>query len=304
MATSSYALRPLHRSFGAEVQGLPLRELLAHPEAIHRIKEDLLRHRMLVFKNQDVLSGTEHVLLSELLGELECSFEKHPRSPDPRIFRVSNDRAEGFTRIGRSGWHIDGTSLLKPFAYQTMHFHAVVQGGDTLFLPLKEFLDAQETSLRKRWEQLWMVTGYGPVHPLVCRHPERDEDTMCFHCGRNYCTGWILGDPDSLEAQLLPAKSVREELTRAIWNRTELIHRQEWELGDFAIIDNRALAHFADSGTQVHPSKGLRILHRTTVAGEKQCESRAFGRSSFSCKASRVSSAVPGPRALGGGAPA
>merc|ERR1719233_2489209 len=42
----------------------------------------------------------------------------------------------------------------------------------------------------------------------------------------------------------------------------------EWELGDFAVIDNLAMAHFASEGTQGNRDKvGLRILHRTTVAG-------------------------------------
>ena len=42
----------------------------------------------------------------------------------------------------------------------------------------------------------------------------------------------------------------------------------DWEEGDFAIIDNLAVGHYASPDTQASVSKaGLRILHRTTVAG-------------------------------------
>ena len=53
---------------------------------------------------------------------------QHPRSPDPDIFRVSNDHVEGCTQVGRSGWHIDGTFMRCPFKVQTMHFWSVSKG--------------------------------------------------------------------------------------------------------------------------------------------------------------------------------
>ena len=42
-----------------------------------------------------------------------------------------------------------------------------------------------------------------------------------------------------------------------------------WEEGDFAIMDNLAIIHIASPATQL-PAKevGLRIMHRTTVAGD------------------------------------
>ena len=43
----------------------------------------------------------------------------------------------------------------------------------------------------------------------------------------------------------------------------------EWEEGDFALVDNLALAHYAVPGTQASSAEnGLRILHRTTVKGD------------------------------------
>jgi alpha-ketoglutarate-dependent taurine dioxygenase len=41
----------------------------------------------------------------------------------------------------------------------------------------------------------------------------------------------------------------------------------EWRSGDVALVDNLALAHYAEPDTQLSRDSGagLRILHRTTV---------------------------------------
>merc|ERR1719436_433266 len=103
----------------------------------------MARHRLLVFRGQSALSGAEHIALSEQLGSLDHGLHRpHPRAEDPRLLRVSNDEEEGFVMVGTSGWHVDGVMLRAPFATQTMHFLHSIEGGDTLFLGLGEFLRA------------------------------------------------------------------------------------------------------------------------------------------------------------------
>ena len=64
--------------------------------------------------------------------------------------------------------------------------------------------------------------------------------------------------------------TVLAELTAALQNNS---YAHNWQLGDFAIIDNLAVGHYAHPDTQATPSSsGLRILHRTTVAGENTPE--------------------------------
>jgi len=43
------------------------------------------------------VSGQRQVEISQWFGELESTFYKHPESPHPDIFRVSNDAAKGCT---------------------------------------------------------------------------------------------------------------------------------------------------------------------------------------------------------------
>lgn len=64
---------------------------------IEQMKKDVAVHRLLVFKDQGIISGQRHVEISRWFGELESTFFKHHKSPHPDVFRVSNDRYEGCT---------------------------------------------------------------------------------------------------------------------------------------------------------------------------------------------------------------
>jgi hypothetical protein len=61
-----------------------------------------------VFKDQGILSGQRHVEISSWFGELESTFYKHPKSPHPDVFRVSNDPNEGCTGIVMSCVYVNG----------------------------------------------------------------------------------------------------------------------------------------------------------------------------------------------------
>ena len=57
------------------------------------------------------------------------------------------------------------------------------------------------------------------------------------------------------------------EITKKLEDQSRC-YAMNWREGDFAIIDNLAVGHYASPDTQEPVSKaGLRILHRTTVAG-------------------------------------
>lgn len=54
-----------------------------------------------------------------------------------KIFRVSNDPEEGYTGIGDSGWHIDGTLQQSPYLVSVYHMpHVPREGGETAFVDL------------------------------------------------------------------------------------------------------------------------------------------------------------------------
>lgn len=288
-----YSITPMRRypdggGFGAFVRGIDLRTCELSDGLVARIKADLREWRFLVFKGQGSVDGERQVAISARLGRLQSTFYKHEASPHPDIFRISNDDDVGCTRIGRTGWHADGTALDAPFKYQTMHFHAVCEGGDTYFIPNGELYARQPEQVRRRWERLWMVTRKGnKVHPLVYVHPIRGDLTLLYHCGSPFCAGWAEDDDaDDTTARrprrIVPARAVQEEIARAAEDALDHIGvRMTWEVGDFAISDNIGNAHFPSAGTQDDPAEvGLRVMHSTTIAGE-QTPTKPDGRQSF-----------------------
>lgn len=295
-SNSFYKLEPLTTHFGARVLNLNLATQVFSSDFILQLKKDMARHRVLLFRDQPSISGQRQVDLSRKLGKVESTFYKHPKSPHPDIFRVSNDEDEGCTGVGRTGWHVDGTFMETPFMFQTMYFPSVAEGGDTHFVPLKELYERQTPQVKDRWDRLWMVTGrrQAPIHPLVYKHPFRGDTTMVFHCGEPFVSGWleerekgelVLQDRDAgKRARVLPSQVVQEELGAAIEEAMpEIGLEMKWKPGDFTINDNLGLAHYAVPGTQNDPRVvGLRILHRTTViGGDETVPVKADGRRSF-----------------------
>ena len=292
-----YSLTPLRSEegragFGARVDGVDLSTVALTPDFARQLKDDLRDYRVLLFRKQGRVPGQRQVDISAALGELESTFYKHPMSPHPDVFRVSNDESQGCTNVGRTGWHVDGTFQYSPFKYQTMHFHSVCEGGETHFVPLKEVFETASPALQSLWERLWMVTGRGHSHPLVYRHPVRGDQTMIFHCGASFAKGWALeseaskgfaaGKAPEID-EILSHAEVKSQLTEAC-QRTLPAYglKMRWEEGDFAINDNTGNAHYAVPGTQADPrTAGLRILHRTTVAGDT-VPTKMDGRESFS----------------------
>ena len=265
-------LTPLAPTFGVVIGGIDLRE--RQPElTVSTLRQLLREHRLLLFRQgaDRLVSGERHVEISQWFGPLESTFHRHPRSPHVDVFRVSNDPEEGCTQVGRSGWHIDGSFQERPFKVQLMHFPSVIEGGDTLFAPLTEVIEALPNDTRAEWESLTFVARAGVAHPLIYPHPETGARVLCFHCGEPFVHTFAVGfEPASGRARSVQDRAATRETLREISQRLEShAYRMEWAVGDFAIVDNLALAHYAVPGTQrARGEAGLRLLHRTTVAGD------------------------------------
>lgn len=264
------ALTPI---FGACVHGLNLQDPQPD-EVVTKLRDLLLEHRLLLFKQGParLLSGERQVEISKWFGQLDSTFYRHPRSPHPDVFRVSNDEAEGCTRVGRSGWHIDGSFQATPFKVQTMHFLSVVDGGATLFSPLTEVIDALPAQTRAEWEQLSFVGSGDRVHPLIYAHPQSGASVLCFHCGEPFVRSFAVNfDAEAHTAQRLYDARQTSDMRMAIARALEAqAHTLEWEAGDFALLDNLALARAATA-----PRTGS---SRHKMPGDLCCSSRFSSR--------------------------
>jgi taurine dioxygenase len=297
---TTYTATPLPK-FGIEVKGFDLKDNLPLV-MVERIRDDVTRrvrrrrrtaattgrrcaarsqpaaltplpcrHRLVVFRDQGVVSGQRQVEISRWFGELESTFFKHPRSPHPDVFRVSNDDDEGCTGVGRTGWHVDGSFQRCPFAYSLYHIVSVPRAGDTVFAPLSKLIAAMPDTQRRRFERLWMRgdrrSGSVPK-PLIYRHPSTGASTFCFHLGMTASFVWDYGTAEARETGPAETDDLLQELEQLFRDHADLIYSHRWEAGDFIITDNQALGHEASEATQLpRAAVGLRVMHRTTVGG-------------------------------------
>ena len=78
-----YIISPLPLC-GVEVRGIDLRKDV-DPETVAVIKRDVAEYRLVLFRDQGVVSGHRQVDISRWFGELDCPFHKHPASPHPEV---------------------------------------------------------------------------------------------------------------------------------------------------------------------------------------------------------------------------
>lgn len=260
-----YELRP--NKLGRLVFGIDLRD----PKS-DQFKENIIRdvreHRLLIFKQQGVLSAERHLEVSKWFGRIESTFFDHPKSPHRDVFRVSNDRNEGCTQVGRTGWHIDGSFQRHPFSHAVYHIIECPTLGETEFVPLTELLSSLPEDLRRYWDRLWMLSDRRDQEsrPLVYRHPETKKPVLCFHLGMT--EGFKLDDEKDLSSE--ECQKVLNDIYGQIEkNNRELVYTHKWEPGDFIISDNLSVGHQAAPSTQMSVDQvGLRVMHRVTVAGK------------------------------------
>jgi len=272
-AAKFYELTP--NKIGRLVSGIDLKRPV--PDSCReQIIRDVREHRLLVFRGQGRVGHERQLEISRWFGRIESTFFDHPKSPHRDIFRVSNDRSEGCTQVGRTGWHIDGSFQEAPFSHSIYHIIECPQEGATVFAPLTEIIESMDDEKRSYLERLHMVSDgrRGASHPVLYSHPETGKRTMCFHLGMT--EGFVI-DRETPDERLLTEAECDSVLSaildefvhRGDGSYRDLVYPHEWRPGDFIISDNLALGHEASPETQLPPSRvGLRVMHRVTVAGK------------------------------------
>ncbi|KAK7070022.1 hypothetical protein SK128_007847 [Halocaridina rubra] len=264
-----YQLSPAPK-IGCEVRGIDLKKDVSK-EVIAAIKRDVTKHRLLIFKDQGIVSGDRHVEIAKWFAEPDSTFYKHPKSPHPDVFRVSNDRSEGCTNVGRTGWHIDGSFQEAPFSYALYHMVGVPSYGPTVFAPLNEIVEELPREKRIRWERLYMASDRrsGPIHPLIYSHPLTKKKVLCFHLGMTESFIWDYKTPQQRQTSEDETYSILREIHHEfVKDNKARQYAHEWKVGDFIISDNQSVGHEAAPETQLPRSQvGLRVLHRVTTLG-------------------------------------
>jgi taurine dioxygenase len=269
-------IAPVAGRIGAEIRGIALSGNL-DPETITAIRAALVRHKVIFFRDQDLLDDARQESFAEAFGRPIA----HPTVPvvEGSKYLLELDSKEGYAA---SSWHTDVTFVdAYPEASILRAITIPEAGGDTLFantvtayeeLPeqLKTLVDGLwalhsndydyaatlGSADKKRLEEhraVFTSTVYETEHPVVRVHPESGERSLLLgHFVKKFVG---LNSPDSQRLFAILQDHITKPENTVRWN---------WRAGDVAIWDNRATQHraIADFGLQ------RRTLRRATIAGD------------------------------------
>ncbi len=267
--------------FGAVVTGLDLAQPLTDA-VMSEVRKAWADHGVLSFPGQPLtLDQLEAVTLQ--FGPFGVDPFIAPMPGRPNVLELRREPDEKATNFG-AGWHSDWSFQPAPPAATLLHGQVIPPvGGDTIFAdcagayaalspvmqqmlaPLRAIhsagraygtkgVFARETEKRTMQIIVSEEADKTHTHPLVRTHPVTGAKALFI--SPVYTVG-IEG--------MIPAESQAIlGFLFAHMTQAEFIFRHRWAKDTLLIWDNRRTIHLAEGGYDGH----LRIMHRTTVAGE------------------------------------
>lgn len=262
---SAPKVEPLTCAIGAEVKNFNLGTASRDPGLIAEIRELLVRHKVLFFRDQDV-SRAEHVAFARHFGDLE----DHPvagSDPDhPGLVRIykspdaPNDRYE-------NSWHADATWREKPpFGCVLRCVECPPVGGDTMWAnmvlaydKLPEDIKAKIAGLRARHSIEATFGAAMPIekrlalkaqfpdaeHPVVRTHPDTGEKILFVNPFATHFTNYHTSAHVRYGQDYAPgaAQLLHYLISQALIPEYQV--RWRWRPNDVAFWDNRSTQHYA-----------------------------------------------------------
>lgn len=278
---SNIEVTPAAHGFGAVVRGV---DLSSPPAAavMDEVRHAWADHGVLSFPGQK-LSLDQLEAATLLFGPFGVDPFIAPMEGRPNVLELRREPDEKATNFG-AGWHSDWSFQPRPPAATLLHAQVVPPvGGDTLFAdcarayetlspvmqqmlaPLKAIhsagraygtkgVFARETEKRTMKIIVSEEADKTHTHPLVRTHPVTGRKAL--FVSPVYTLGVEGMTPAESQAILgyLFAHMTQEEF----------VFRHRWAADTLLIWDNRRTIHLAEGGYDGH----LRVMHRTTVAGE------------------------------------
>lgn len=281
--TDTFTLRPMAEALGAEVEGVDLARPVGAATAA-ALERALAEHLLLVFRDQD-LTRARHKAASRMFGELMRLPYVAPLPEDPDVIAVLKEADERDIHVFGGQWHSDFSFLARPPKASALYALEVPEtGGDTLWASTvaayAALPDAERAELAGRTA---MHTGrpYGTrgpgadartsrsiaiardepaadaetPHPAVRRQPETGR--LGLFVNPTY-TARLDGESEETSAPRLAA-------LYAHMTQPAFTCRLAWRPGTLAVWDNRMTLHLAPNDYDGR----RRLLHRTTIAGER-----------------------------------
>ena len=268
--------------FGASISGVDLSSPLSAEET-QEIRKAWVKHRVVYFPDQPM----NH----DQLARFTLSFGGFGDDPyvksieeHQNILEVRRDPDEDVAPFG-GGWHSDWSFQETPPSATILHSKVIPPlGGDTWYADGVAAYAALDPTTQREIDDLITIhsarrpyshEGYlksrGPErsmtilpndsalqtqeHPMVRTHPESGEKVLWINLV--YTLG-VKGLSDS------DSQSLLDHLFEHLLDE-RFIYKHKWKANMLTMWDNRSVQHCAQGGYDGH----LRVLHRTTVAGDK-----------------------------------
>ena len=278
---SSVKVSPEENNFGASITGVNLANSLSETE-IEEIRSAWVKHRVVYFPDQP--------LNHEQLAQFTLSFGQFGDDPyvkaieeHANILEVRRDPDEDVAPFG-GGWHSDWSFQATPPSATILHSKVVPPiGGDTWYADGLAAYDRLDQKMKEEIDDLTAIhsarrpyshEGYlqsrGPErsmtilpsekametqeHPLVRTHPESGEKILWI----NLVYTLSIKELSEHDSQTLLSRLFEHAL------EDRFIYKHKWKANMLTMWDNRSVQHCAQGGYDGH----LRVMHRTTVAGD------------------------------------
>ena len=276
------ATRPLHRFFGAIVEGVDVTKRISD-ETFAQLHNALTEFSVLVFPGQNI-NDAEQITFSQRFGSLETTKTGTRGAGSPLVI-LSNIREDNrivpFTdrlnMVNRANmqWHADSSFKRIPAQTSILSAREVpVTGGNTEFVSMRAVYAELPEDLRRAAEDRVAIHDFAhsrdKVDPSLMTDSERSalppvRQAMVLDQGRNLGPSLYIGSHVSHVEGMTKSES-RKLIDRLLSFATQeqFIYCHTWCLHDLVIWDNRSVIHRAEPFVN---HKERRRMVRTTIAG-------------------------------------
>ena len=279
-------VKRLHPLFAAEIGGVDLTRLL--DDATFREIEDALdEHTILVFHDQRLDDG-QQLAFSRRFGALETTTANVANDGKrSEIADISNVGLDGKLmpldskpmkyRDANEMWHSDSSFKTVPAKASLLSAREVPPiDGDTEFASMRAAYAALAPETRAKIENLVAIHSYtysrGLVDPDLFTPEQAAEvppvrQRLIRVNPKNGRRALYVGSHAS-HVEGMPVEESRRMLQELLASATrpDFVYRHRWRQFDLVIWDNRAAVH---RGCGWDKTRFRRVMHRTTVAGER-----------------------------------
>lgn len=271
-------------SIGAQLSGVNLAHAVHDDELLAQIRQLLLKHKVLFFRDQDI-SNAEHAAFARRFGELEG----HPvvgSDPDCpgliQIYKTPNGPPERY----ENAWHSDASWREKPPMGSVLRcIECPPVGGDTMWVNMALAYERLPTHIKQQIEGLRarhsIEATFGAVmpiekrlalrkqfpdaeHPVVRTHPETGEKVLYVNVFTTHFSNFHTPERVRFGQDANPGAA---DLLRYLVSQASIPEYQvrwRWKPNSIALWDNRSTQHYAVMDyTPCH-----RKMVRATIMGD------------------------------------